>query len=564
MNLKNYNLVEYNNILNACIGIFNKLKLGKIIYLELIYNQEGVIKVTLKNELDKLYYFITDEFGEVIEAREGSLQGNVIYSSKEVESNHKEDSLMNSDYIRISSSGHFSKNKINSCLVSLNENKIYNITFDNNGKDKYVFYKEMSNEQKNKLLSYINANDLLNANINILVFDASDIIEISISGKKNIIRNASKQFTNNETHIFDDIVNIVFNSENNTFNKIKNFFSFDLKNDNEIIKFAKEHGYNGAKYIGEWKEYKVYEPYIDEKNTSYSGLPLVILVNKNGEIRMSTSDEAMATSNDKSFIESFDRNKIKEELNFSNRQEAINAYINKFGDFPLELRDLPEEIVIEKIKDALRNNVEISGFMRKYKIDENGHEYEEINTISIPKCIDCKEMLLLSVENKNNYFCPKCKKKYFNKNGVFLPINDSSQKNLYELIDDINSRIGELEAEQNKIDKEIQSNFEEVSKYSILNKTIEELLSAKKKFINDWYIMLFNTNSEHWIMNSSTYRVHLASIIDAILRRSDDSISKQQLELINSITENKYFGNKDKDSVIKIVKLLKELESKLN
>lgn len=564
MGSKDYNLVEYNEILNACIGIFNKLELGKIIYLELIYNQEGIIKIALKNELDKLYYFITDEFGEVIEAREESLQGNIIYNSKDVESNYKEDSLMNSDYIKISSSGHFSKNKINTCLVSLSENKIYNITFDNNGKDKYVFYKEMSNEQKNKLLSYINDNDLLNTNINILVFDASDIIEINISGKKNIIRNASKQFTHNETHIFDDIVDIVFKGENNTFNKIKNFFGFDLRNDKEIIKFAKEQGYNGAKYIGEWKEYKVYEPYIDEKNTSYSGLPLVILVNDNGEIRMSTSDEAMATLNDNSFIESFEEIKINESIHFSNKQEAINAYINKFGEFPSSFRDLPDEIVIEKIKDALRNNVEISGVMRKYKIDENGREYEEINTISIPKCIDCKEMLLLSIEDKNNYFCPKCKKKYFNKNGVFLPIDDSSQKNLYELIDDINSRIGELEAEQNKIDKEIQSNFEEVSKYSILNKTIEELLSAKKKFINDWYTMLFNINDDHWIMNSATYRVHLASIIDAILRRNDDSISKQQLELINSITENKYFGNKDRDSVIKIVKLLKELESKLN
>ena len=104
------------------------------------------------------------------------------------------------------------------------------------------------------------------------------------------------------------IINIVFNSDN-TLNKIKNFFGFDLKSDKNIIRFAKEHGYEGAKYIGDWNEYKVYEPYIDEKNTSYSGLPLVILVNSNGEIRMSTSDEAFATLNDIAFMDSFEKNK---------------------------------------------------------------------------------------------------------------------------------------------------------------------------------------------------------------------------------------------------------------
>ena len=95
-----------------------------------------------------------------------------------------------------------------------------------------------------------------------------------------------------------------------------------------------------------------------------------------------------------------------------------------------------------------------------------------------------------------------------------------------------------------------------------LRTAIFEYLLAKKKFINDWDVLLFNTTSDHWIMNSSTYRVHLVSIIDAILRRTDDSISKQQLELLNTITENKYLGNKDRDSVIRIVKQLKELENK--
>lgn len=105
-----------------------------------------------------------------------------------------------------------------------------------------------------------------------------------------------------------------------------------INHDNEIInvvEFAKNHGYNGAKYIGNWKEYKVYEPYVSGNDISFTGLPLVILVNDKGEIRMSTSDEAMATLDDKSFSNDVD-------------------YSDNDG-----------------------------GFIRKYKIDENGHEYEE-------------------------------------------------------------------------------------------------------------------------------------------------------------------------------------------
>jgi hypothetical protein len=65
---------------------------------------------------------------------------------------------------------------------------------------------------------------------------------------------------------------------------------FDFK----IKKFAKKHGYRGAKYLCEWKEFKVYEPYMSRFKNSYIGLPLVILVDKNSnEIRMSTPDEAM-------------------------------------------------------------------------------------------------------------------------------------------------------------------------------------------------------------------------------------------------------------------------------
>lgn len=93
-----------------------------------------------------------------------------------------------------------------------------------------------------------------------------------------------------------------------------------------------------------------------------------------------------------------------------------------------------------------------------------------------------------------------------------------------------------------------------------MNKTLEELLLAKKKFINDWDVMLFNTMSEHWVMNSATYRVHISSIIDAILRRIDDDKSKQQKILLDEITS--CLSNKDRNSVIKIVKQIKEIELK--
>ena len=61
----------------------------------------------------------------------------------------------------------------------------------------------------------------------------------------------------------------------------------------KITKFAKSQGYIGTFYIGNWKEYKVYEPYMSKKEISFVGLPLVVLMNKSGEIRMSTPDEAM-------------------------------------------------------------------------------------------------------------------------------------------------------------------------------------------------------------------------------------------------------------------------------
>ncbi len=58
-------------------------------------------------------------------------------------------------------------------------------------------------------------------------------------------------------------------------------------------KYAKAQGYESAEYIGEWRGYKCYEPIIAEGEIAFIGLPLLILEDKEGNIRMSTPEEAM-------------------------------------------------------------------------------------------------------------------------------------------------------------------------------------------------------------------------------------------------------------------------------
>lgn len=179
---------------------------------------------------------------------------------------------------------------------------------------------------------------------------------------------------------------------------------------------------------------------------------------------------------------------------------------------------------------------------------------------SLEKCPSCHENLLNMYDNKSVLTCPRCKSNYVSLDNKLCSIDNSLNLDIEKLIKSIDDKIAELEAEQNEIDKEIEKNLDEVAKYSIVNKTIDELLLAKKKFIYDWDALLFDTISERWIMDSALYKARLISIIDAIMRRIDDNVSKNQLELLNIV--GKYFANQDKESVIKIVKQLKELESK--
>ena len=60
-----------------------------------------------------------------------------------------------------------------------------------------------------------------------------------------------------------------------------------------IVKFAKSHGYETAEYLREWRGFRCYEPILSEGEMSFVGLPLLILEDCEGNIRMSTPEEAM-------------------------------------------------------------------------------------------------------------------------------------------------------------------------------------------------------------------------------------------------------------------------------
>lgn len=61
----------------------------------------------------------------------------------------------------------------------------------------------------------------------------------------------------------------------------------------EIEKFAVEQGYKSAIFLCKWREYDCYEPIVNDEDVAFVGLPLLILVDGQGRIRMSTPEEAM-------------------------------------------------------------------------------------------------------------------------------------------------------------------------------------------------------------------------------------------------------------------------------
>lgn len=60
-----------------------------------------------------------------------------------------------------------------------------------------------------------------------------------------------------------------------------------------IDEYAKSLGYETAEYLCEWRGFKCYEPIVSEGEMSFVGLPLLILEDAEGNIRMSTPEEAM-------------------------------------------------------------------------------------------------------------------------------------------------------------------------------------------------------------------------------------------------------------------------------
>lgn len=59
----------------------------------------------------------------------------------------------------------------------------------------------------------------------------------------------------------------------------------------KIRKIAKKNGFRGARYLQDCEGYKVYEPYMKLTKVAYIGLPQLILVDEQKEVRMATPKE---------------------------------------------------------------------------------------------------------------------------------------------------------------------------------------------------------------------------------------------------------------------------------
>lgn len=67
-----------------------------------------------------------------------------------------------------------------------------------------------------------------------------------------------------------------------------------VTNLDELKIFAQENGYDNANYLCEWNGYSCYAPYFENPKLRYMGQPLLILVDDEGKMRMSTQEEAFA------------------------------------------------------------------------------------------------------------------------------------------------------------------------------------------------------------------------------------------------------------------------------
>lgn len=60
----------------------------------------------------------------------------------------------------------------------------------------------------------------------------------------------------------------------------------------EIVEFANNKGYETVKYLCEWDGFKCYSPVLSKGKSACIGLPVLILEDDEGNIRMSTTEEA--------------------------------------------------------------------------------------------------------------------------------------------------------------------------------------------------------------------------------------------------------------------------------
>lgn len=63
----------------------------------------------------------------------------------------------------------------------------------------------------------------------------------------------------------------------------------------KVLAYAKANGYAGAEYLGQYEGFFCYNPILDYPNSEEvppTGLPTLLLVNRNGDIRSSSPEEA--------------------------------------------------------------------------------------------------------------------------------------------------------------------------------------------------------------------------------------------------------------------------------
>ena len=241
--------------------------------------------------------------------------------------------------------------------------------------------------------------------------------------------------------------------------------------------------------------------------------------------------------------------KFGELLYFSGEENDKNGYRND-NDMVKQISNL----ILDELECPFCGSFDLL----KYKYGESAMPIDE-NKYILGGCV---------IDGHNpKYKCKKCGKDIFLediKNNQVSNLNLSRDAIINKTVNKIDKMIDNLESKTDidnnnyKSNIDINKNLEVVKNYSILNKSIEELLNAKNKFINDWYNLLINTFDEQWIANSGIYRIHICSIIDCILRYGNDTISKNQLKLLNEIGKTINFPNKL--AFISLVTEFKKLE----